>query len=119
MPAYSFDPVAASSLLDAAGYRIAQADRTKAPARFRFTCLLPEDFPVWEKAALEVQRDLFNVGVDMQFNVVTLDEFSTLVFADAYPDIEKSGNYVFVQRPSGDRGGTVINVFAIGASGRY
>jgi len=75
-PTYSFDAVAASSLMDAAGYRITQGDRTKPPARFRFTCLLPRDFPVWEKVALEVQKDLFNVGVDMQFHVVTLDEFS-------------------------------------------
>jgi ABC-type transport system substrate-binding protein len=48
--------------------------------RFRFTCLIPRDFAVWERIALEVQRDLFNVGVDMQFEVVPLNEFGKLVF---------------------------------------
>ena len=79
VPTYSFDPVAASALLNTAGYPIEPGDRTKASARFRFTCVLPQDFPVWEKVALEVQRDLFNVGVDMQFKVVSLDEFSTRI----------------------------------------
>jgi len=49
----------------------------------------------------------------------SIDEFSPLPFADPYPDIEKSELDVLVQRPSGDHGGTVINVFAIGPSERY
>ena len=94
VPAYSFDPLAASAILDTAGYPIARGNRTQAPARFRFTCLLPEGFPVWEKVALEVQRDLFNVGVDMQFKVVNLSEFSTRM---------SSGDFeaVFVSMSSG------------------
>lgn len=49
----------------------------------------------------------------------SLDEYSELPFNDAYPDIEKSGETVLVQRPSGERNGTVINAFRIGPSERY
>lgn len=82
VPNYSYDPVGAAALLDAAGYRLPKSSGTSAPpARFRFTCLIPKDFTVWERIALEVQRDLFNIGVDMQFKVVPLKEFGTLVFS--------------------------------------
>ena len=79
LPMYPFDPATASTLLDAAGYPISTAESRKPAARFRFVCLLPENFTVWERVALEVQRDLFNVGVDMQFKVVPLTEFSQLI----------------------------------------
>jgi ABC-type oligopeptide transport system substrate-binding subunit len=48
-------------------------------ARFRFTCLVPRDFSTWERIALEVQKNLYNVGVDMQFRVVPAAEFDTLI----------------------------------------
>jgi ABC-type transport system substrate-binding protein len=48
-------------------------------ARFRFTCLLPENFAVWQRIALEIQRDLFDIGVDMQFKIVPFEQFNTLV----------------------------------------
>ena len=37
------------------------------------------EFCVWERIALEVQRDLFDIGVDMQFKVVPFEEFNKLV----------------------------------------
>jgi ABC-type transport system substrate-binding protein len=79
-PQYSFDPAAAVGLLEAAGYPLLN---TKAdagpPSRFRFTCLLPKDFTVWQRIALEVQKSLFDVGIDMQFKVVPLSQFNELV----------------------------------------
>ena len=81
VPNYAFDPATAAKLLDEAGYRLPRSSDTAAPAaRFRFTCLLPKDFTVWQRIALEVQKDLFNIGVDMQFKVVPIDEFNDLVF---------------------------------------
>lgn len=81
VPHHAFDPATAARLLDAAGHRMPQASDTAVPpARFRFTCLLPKDFTVWQRIALEVQKDLFNIGVDMQFKIVPIDEFNDLVF---------------------------------------
>ena len=85
VPKYSFDPAAAVALFEAAGLHMPTGSTTEAPpARLRFTCLLPRDFTVWERIALEVQKDLFNVGVDMQFKVVPLSEFSDLVFSGRF-----------------------------------
>ena len=77
---YAFDPAGANALLDAAGYPLrATATSDRPPARFRFTCLLPEDFTVWQRIALEVQKSLFDVGIDMQFTVVPLSDFNERV----------------------------------------
>ena len=72
--AYRFDPGLASSLLNSAGLRADK--RAEGPvARFRFTCLIPENFNVLERVALDVQKQLYDVGVDMQFEVVPSKEF--------------------------------------------
>jgi peptide/nickel transport system substrate-binding protein len=78
IPSYRFDPGLAASLLNSAGLR---ADKgTGGPtARFRFTCLIPENFSVIERVALEVQKQLYDVGVNMQFEVVSSREFNERV----------------------------------------
>jgi peptide/nickel transport system substrate-binding protein len=77
-----FDPTQAEALLDAAGYkRPTAAPRNAPPARLRFTCLIPENFTVWERIALEVQKSLFDIGVDMQFRAVSFNEFNRLLLA--------------------------------------
>ena len=79
-PAFAFDPQGAIALLEAAGYRLSKTAGTDGPpARLRFTCLVPRDFTVWQKIALEVQKDLSNIGVDMQLKVVELDDEQALV----------------------------------------
>ena len=80
VPHYEHDPAGAAALLDAAGYPLPKGAGSGGPrARFKFTCLLPQNFAVWERVALEIQRDLFNVGVDMQFKAVPFKEFNTRV----------------------------------------
>jgi peptide/nickel transport system substrate-binding protein len=76
--AYRFDPGLAVSLFNSAGLR---ADKkTVGPlARFRFTCLIPENFNVLERVALEVQKQLYDVGVDMQFEVVPSRQFDSRI----------------------------------------
>jgi peptide/nickel transport system substrate-binding protein len=77
---YRYAPAEAAALLDTAGYRLpATANASGTRARFRFTCVLPQNFAVWESVALEIQRDLFNVGVDMQFKTLPLEQFRVLV----------------------------------------
>lgn len=82
---YQYDPAEAAKLLDEAGYPLPKMLSASGPrARFRFTCLLPKNFAVWERVALEIQRDLFNVGVDMQFKSVPFEEFNTLVESGSF-----------------------------------
>jgi ABC-type transport system substrate-binding protein len=78
VPAFSSDAAFATSLLDDAGLR--PTDQSRGPrARFRFTCLIPANFSVLERVGLHVQKQLYNVGVDMQFEVVPIEEFNTRV----------------------------------------
>jgi peptide/nickel transport system substrate-binding protein len=74
----AFDPGQAAALLDAAGYpmRTTSDAAGRPPARLRFECLLPENFSVWERIALEVQKNLYSIGVDVQFKVISLVELN-------------------------------------------
>ena len=80
---YRFDPGLAGSLLNSAGLRVDKRAGSR-PARFRFTCLIPENFNVIERVALEVQKQLYDVGVDMQFEVVPIKDFDTRVRAGQF-----------------------------------
>jgi peptide/nickel transport system substrate-binding protein len=76
--AYRYDPGLAISLFNSA--RLRADNKTGGRfARFRFTCLIPENFNVLERVALEVQKQLYDVGVDMQFEVVPSKEFNSRV----------------------------------------
>jgi peptide/nickel transport system substrate-binding protein len=73
---YTYDPQVTTSLLDSAGLRLTDQANGRPPARLRFTCLLPEDFTLLERIGLEVQKQLYDVGVDMQFDVVPFLEYN-------------------------------------------
>jgi peptide/nickel transport system substrate-binding protein len=74
---YGFDPTEAQALLDRAGFPMPVTSDVAElpPARLRITCLVPENFSVWERVALEVQKDLFDIGVDMQFTALPVEGF--------------------------------------------
>jgi len=65
----SYDPALARAALATAGYRTLPSEK-----RLRFTCLVPEGFAGVERLALALQRELHDVGVDMQFESVPLSE---------------------------------------------
>lgn len=78
---YAFNPAAAEALLDAAG----RPRRGGNPnMRFSFTCLVPDSYRVTEQVAIEVQRQLYAIGVDMQFRAVPPDEYSRLILAGQF-----------------------------------
>jgi peptide/nickel transport system substrate-binding protein len=90
--AFANDRSAAAALLDQAGYPLPKtAAVNQAPARFRFTCILPEKFTVWERIALEVQRSLYEVGVDMQIELLPVGEYNSRIqsgtFESAFIDM--------------------------------
>jgi len=73
---YAYDPTRATALLDEVLKVPDSSQPGHAPSRLRFTCILPENFTLWERMALLVQRDLAHVGVDMQLETVTVNEFN-------------------------------------------
>ncbi len=72
---YVFDPSLAGTTLDAAGTRLLPKANGRR-FRFTFTCILPENWVVWERMALNVQKQLYDIGVDMQLQVLSAEEFN-------------------------------------------
>lgn len=115
---YTFDPDKAASLLDAAALPLPAGPGApdRVPARFRFTCVVPAGFSIWERLALEVQRSLFDVGVDMQVRLLPIREFSAAiakgdfdaVFLDMISGPTPSRAYIFWRSPKVPTG---LNVF--------
>jgi peptide/nickel transport system substrate-binding protein len=75
---YAYDATLASALLDDAGLR-ADIRQGRPNSRFAFTCLVPENFAVLERVGLDVQKQLYAIGVDMQFEVVSAAEFNARI----------------------------------------
>jgi peptide/nickel transport system substrate-binding protein len=115
---YGYAPELAMALLDAEGLRPAhvRTSNDEAPARLRFTCLVPEGYSILERIALEVQRDLYNIGVDMQFKVVPFRDYDALfregrfeaALIDSISGPTPSRAYIFWQSPRRHKG---FNVF--------
>ena len=75
---YTYDPGLATSLLEHGGFPV--DTRIGRPnTRVTFTCLIPANFALIERLGLAVQRQLYNIGVDMQFEVVPIEEFDRRV----------------------------------------
>lgn len=76
-----FDRTFATSLLDRAGLEPGSSGgASEIPgARMRFTCLMPADFNVLERIALDLQKQLYDIGVDMQFQVVPIEEYDARI----------------------------------------
>jgi peptide/nickel transport system substrate-binding protein len=69
------DPERALAILDSAGLRELRNLPERPAAKLHFTCLFPENVPLWERIALLVQRDLAEIGVDMQLESVPSKQF--------------------------------------------
>jgi ABC-type transport system substrate-binding protein len=72
---YDFNPDLARLKLDAGGFRQPAIAAAQAmPSRFRFTCLIVGDDSRHERIALVLQKQLYDVGVDMRIEAVPLRE---------------------------------------------
>jgi len=64
---FSYDPARAAKRLDALGYTVGRVKEPgRMPSRFHFKCLLVENDPGAERIALRVQRQLYELGVEME-----------------------------------------------------
>jgi peptide/nickel transport system substrate-binding protein len=81
VPEHGFDPRLAASILDKESLPIKPpVDPTKLPpARFRFTCLIPSGFTLLERVALEIQKQLFDIAVDMQLELVSAADYDSRI----------------------------------------
>ncbi len=121
VPGYAFDPAAATSLLDAAGLHPGSGGAGNAEtgfpgARLRFTCLIPTKFSLLERMALELQRQMYDIGVDMQFEAVPILEYDAriregkfdAVLVDMISGPSLGRPYIFWRSAKADKG---LNVF--------
>jgi len=68
---YTFDPSLVRATLTAAGL---QPQDDAGPSRLRFRCLVPSGHALFERLALVLQRQLYDVGVDLELEAVELAE---------------------------------------------
>jgi peptide/nickel transport system substrate-binding protein len=67
VPDVPYDPAHAMTLLDTAGLAAGRLrEPGRMPSRFAFKCLVLENEPSFNRIALRVQRQLYEIGVDME-----------------------------------------------------
>lgn len=71
---YTYNPEAAKIRLDAAGLPLISAGGGRMPRRFGFRCLFWAEDAEFERIALVVQKQLFEIGIDVEMVPVTLAE---------------------------------------------
>lgn len=78
---FAYDRRQAVELLETAGFPEGRArGASQMPkARLVFTCLLLKDFSLHERVALELQKQLYDVGVDIKFELVSAEDFNDRV----------------------------------------
>lgn len=72
--AYSYNPDAARLRLDSAGLPLTSPGNGQMPRRFRFQCLFWGEDALFERIALVVQKQLFEIGIDVEMVPVTMDD---------------------------------------------
>jgi peptide/nickel transport system substrate-binding protein len=73
-PMFAYDPARAAASMAKEGTKGRTA--TGGISNLRFVCLIPQNFQLWERLALMVQRDLAEIGVDMALQAVPFEEFN-------------------------------------------
>ena len=83
---HSHDPDVARARLERAGFPLQK--RAKGPkSRFSFTCLVLAEDPQHERIAMVVQRQLFDVGIDMNIEMLSLNELRPRAAAGKFDGI--------------------------------
>jgi ABC-type transport system substrate-binding protein len=92
---YTHNVEAATLRLDSAGLRMRKATETgRMPSRLRFKCLTVAKNSTFEKIAMVLQKQLYEIGVDMEIEPVSVEELGKRL---------GTGNYdaILAERTSG------------------
>jgi peptide/nickel transport system substrate-binding protein len=81
---FRYNPEAARQLLDDAGYPARPNPDTAVPIRFAFKCLVFAEDQRFDRIALLVQKQLADVGIDMQLVPVPLEQLGKMAGAGAF-----------------------------------
>jgi peptide/nickel transport system substrate-binding protein len=77
---YRFDPQSAMARLDRAGFRMPPLGPSgQLRTRFSLNCLVYGEDPQYERIALMVQRQLFDIGIDLVIELAPLDQLAKRV----------------------------------------
>jgi peptide/nickel transport system substrate-binding protein len=79
VPGFTYDPARALALLRTA--------RGPQAGRLTFSCLIPEGFAIWERAALVVQRQLAEIDVDVSLEAAPYPEFAARVVSGRFETV--------------------------------
>jgi peptide/nickel transport system substrate-binding protein len=82
---YSFNPEAAGIRLDAAGFPLQRtADTSHMARRFKFTCIYWDGGPQYERIALLVQKQLFDIGIDVEMQPLPVSTLMARITSGDY-----------------------------------
>jgi ABC-type transport system substrate-binding protein len=76
---FTYDPAAAGALLEAAGYNAHASANSADPVRFSFKCLVFANDSRFDRIEVLVQKQLADVGIEMQLVPLPLDKFNDRV----------------------------------------
>lgn len=79
-PRYAYDPARAAGRLERAGFPVRRSTSPAQPdSRLTFRCLFWSEDPQYERIALMVQRQLFEIGIHVELEPATLLDLRTRV----------------------------------------
>ena len=70
---FTFDPAAARTRLDKAGYPLEPNAERRVPIRFSFKCMVMANDTRFDRIAVLVQKELADIGIDMQLEPQPVD----------------------------------------------
>ena len=75
---YQYDPRLADQILSDSGFRRPEAAEAgdQMPGRLRFVCLVAQGVSPFERVALLLQKEMYEIGVDMQVSPVPISELN-------------------------------------------
>lgn len=88
----SYDPAKAAAMLERAGYPLKQGPADEPGRRLSFQCIFVGEDPQYERIALLVQRQLFDIGVDVELVPLSLKALAERAAAGDFDSILTPAN---------------------------